>query len=1239
MSQGSELSRATEGILAIAESAANQDLIVSKEKQRSREFFPLMAEVGKKTMKIKLRVENAEYIPSNVIGQDGNRFFCQECSNPGEIVCCDGCPNVYHPSCVPLHSASRISLDNDDDPWYCPVCMENRSLERFSAFKRNGHRGPDFKATAEQGTATVGTTTVTPLANQLRKRTLKNPVSNGVTKKRKSLLSEDQDDLLPPGKHVSPSLPRNKLGPVQTTPAFYLFLDENRTKIERALARRVRKFSSLPKGPERYGLIAKEAATWWVKLRPVDHRRFVNMSIREFESKIIEWKERKGLNLSTEEEDEDEFSSEEQSSEDNETRVPEENVPDSEESRLRTERHRQLFSNTSVGSRVIKMEPDQNYNTVLMDLLHDSRFHSIPMITSERQKQDRLSDDEAKTMVPCLDVHGPYATSIGDECLGCSRGWLHYCPVSRRQLPFVDDRSKFQPPLTVNSASRIGLGLRPRLQSEKVPKDSRLVRGTDASVSDQELLPVISGTLDDPSQRVDDVVKFYEEVVSMKIPDPERAPTTSQQKPTDDGEQTALRCGRCRNWVDTELGCIECRRAQLVINLSRGDSDTKVSGHIKPNTRILTAIKPRLQLRASWARNLNEDDQELAKRMVREQWMQTSILSPEVESDSDTVGSGEELSSQSEAAEMSPSTMLTEQRSHPRTCSPKEVRIYSPFIEDKRAGDGSLHESEIDNNGWSDTQTEEMLSEIEHRVVAIAASGVFHAVRRRDPMNSLVNLPERSISPSTMDSLLDLIQSRYYRSFALFKEDISALHEFWKKAAVSPAQELSIERIGLSLPGMMDRAEQWVNQAKESFTSFLKARGSGLVDVHADANAVIREFFSKGEKGKMFSPLLTSMDGFDSLFRELEYIEKASNDFLRTEENEEAYYGSLAIHRAASASEKVLAHYPDSSGRHSVVCFRGSANDEDLQGLVEETVKSINPSRSNDLSRVPSWREEGLVRLLRTVQTRRVENRMLPKSDCVRCEPLPPDFDSKQEMKLFYEASGRVKFTEETKGFVDSSREHLTTGLGSQKTRELIEKREDYDFEQARATLKDVKVSVRSSKIHGMGLFADQPFQAGHVIAEYVGEYIANDVWSTREANYSAQQTQIYHFRLNCNSVIDATKKGGYARYINHCCEPNAYVKIEEPTDSHGRPRAFFVALQPIGINEEITYDYDIPIENDLSARFPCRCGEENCRGFMNWRLPERGVKVKGNLTQKKGSNMRDRIRRLNRPLKRYESV
>lgn len=62
---------------------------------------------------------------------------------------------------------------------------------------------------------------------------------------------------------------------------------------------------------------------------------------------------------------------------------------------------------------------------------------------------------------------------------------------------------------------------------------------------------------------------------------------------------------------------------------------------------------------------------------------------------------------------------------------------------------------------------------------------------------------------------------------------------------------------------------------------------------------------------------------------------------------------------------------------------------------------------------------------------------------------------------------------------------------------------------------------------------------------QYVGEIIRQKVADEREKRY--EQCGIgssYLFRIDDDTIIDATKKGNLARFINHCCDPNCYAKI-----------------------------------------------------------------------------------------------
>ncbi len=75
------------------------------------------------------------------------------------------------------------------------------------------------------------------------------------------------------------------------------------------------------------------------------------------------------------------------------------------------------------------------------------------------------------------------------------------------------------------------------------------------------------------------------------------------------------------------------------------------------------------------------------------------------------------------------------------------------------------------------------------------------------------------------------------------------------------------------------------------------------------------------------------------------------------------------------------------------------------------------------------------------------------------------------------------------------------------------------------------------SGIHDWGLFTCEPIAAEEMVVEYVGEMVRSIIADAREKHY--EQTGIgssYLFRLDAETVIDATKVGNNARFINHSC-------------------------------------------------------------------------------------------------------
>ncbi|CAM8878666.1 unnamed protein product [Rhodiola kirilowii] len=114
-------------------------------------------------------------------------------------------------------------------------------------------------------------------------------------------------------------------------------------------------------------------------------------------------------------------------------------------------------------------------------------------------------------------------------------------------------------------------------------------------------------------------------------------------------------------------------------------------------------------------------------------------------------------------------------------------------------------------------------------------------------------------------------------------------------------------------------------------------------------------------------------------------------------------------------------------------------------------------------------------------------------------------------------------------------------------------------------------------------------------VIEYVGELIRPRISDIRELHY--EKTGIgssYLFRLDDGYVVDATKRGGIARFINHSCEPNCYTKI---ISVDGQKKIFIYAKRHIAVGEEITYNYKFPLEE---KKIPCHCGSLRCRGSLN---------------------------------------
>lgn len=187
-------------------------------------------------------------------------------------------------------------------------------------------------------------------------------------------------------------------------------------------------------------------------------------------------------------------------------------------------------------------------------------------------------------------------------------------------------------------------------------------------------------------------------------------------------------------------------------------------------------------------------------------------------------------------------------------------------------------------------------------------------------------------------------------------------------------------------------------------------------------------------------------------------------------------------------------------------------------------------------------------------------------------------------------------------------------------------------------------LTVTFSKIAGLGAFATRFIPKHTPIMEYVGELCTQSQADGREAFYDTiprLSSSCYLFRLDKNTIIDATRYGNAGRFINHSCAPNCVAwKILLPCWNEGtgsgkgnatrssystthtttttfdasndsiptdrcsvmksRPAVVIFAASDIEAGEELCYDYAFTPDNDPSKRLKCYCGAKECRGWMS---------------------------------------
>ena len=186
-----------------------------------------------------------------------------------------------------------------------------------------------------------------------------------------------------------------------------------------------------------------------------------------------------------------------------------------------------------------------------------------------------------------------------------------------------------------------------------------------------------------------------------------------------------------------------------------------------------------------------------------------------------------------------------------------------------------------------------------------------------------------------------------------------------------------------------------------------------------------------------------------------------------------------------------------------------------------------------------SARTEPVKKILEVEKSKYLPHRIRVQKDRERrqlaAERLKKDPTAKAVVEVA-KTSSRGKRADDRRTVKDLDRQReMLQGMG-----------EDADvlrFNQLQKRKKPVKFA--RSAIHNWGLYSLEHIQTGEMIIEYVGEKIRQEIADLREIKYTESGIgSSYLFRIDEGNVVDATKKGGIARFINHSCDPNCTAKI-----------------------------------------------------------------------------------------------
>ena len=145
------------------------------------------------------------------------------------------------------------------------------------------------------------------------------------------------------------------------------------------------------------------------------------------------------------------------------------------------------------------------------------------------------------------------------------------------------------------------------------------------------------------------------------------------------------------------------------------------------------------------------------------------------------------------------------------------------------------------------------------------------------------------------------------------------------------------------------------------------------------------------------------------------------------------------------------------------------------------------------------------------------------------------------------------------------------------------------------------KAAVQASPIHGRGLFATGPFDAGEIVCVKGGYVFTRAALAELTPVLGPAEIQIADDLFIGPRELE--ERDGAMIFSNHSCEPNIAVQGQ----------IVFVALRRILPGEELTHDWATTDDDEYTLE--CRCAAATCRRIItgkDWKRQELQRKYRG---------------------------